>query len=144
MQNAILEYSQLSEEARKAAASVYQLKLAQYSDNIQERDKIIASMNQTITLPGFSGGGGSSGGGGGGGGSSEEEEDVLEAYKRDQDILEHRIEMSEAAQNLTEEDTEAWKRSNKTSSTSTLNTPTVLRTRWRGCASLGMMTIPRK
>ena len=110
MQNAILEYSQLSEEARKAAASVYQLKLAQYSDNIQERDKIIASMNQTITLPGFSGGGGSSGGGGGGGGSSEEEEDVLEAYKRDQDILEHRIEMSEAAQNLTEEDTEAWKK----------------------------------
>lgn len=111
MQKLITEYSQLDVEARKAARSVFQLQLAQHAGNIQENDKVIAAWQKANSLPGFSSGGGSSSGGGGGGsGSSAAEEDVLEAYKRDQDILEHRIEMSEAAQNLAEEDTEAWKK----------------------------------
>lgn len=110
MQKLITEYSQLSVEAREAAQAVFQLKLAEHSDNIQANDKIIAAWKTASSLPGFSSSGGGSSGGGGGGSSSSEDEDVLAAYKKDKEILDHRIDMSEAAQDMTEEETEAWEK----------------------------------
>lgn len=109
MQKLITEYSQLSVEAREAAQAVFQLKLAEHSDNIQANDKVIATWKTANSLPGFSSSGGG-GGGGGGGSSSSEDEDVLAAYKKDKEILDHRVDMSEAAQDMTEEETEAWEK----------------------------------
>ena len=110
MQKLITEYSQLSVEAREAAQAVFQLKLAEHSDNIQANDKVIAAWKTANSLPGFSSSGGGGGGGGGSGSSSSEDEDVLAAYKKDKEILDHRIDMSEAAQDMTEEETEAWEK----------------------------------
>lgn len=52
-------------------------------------------------------GGGGSRRGGGGGGSSKK--DVLEDYKNQKKILEHRAEMSKSAQDLMQEDTDEWR-----------------------------------
>lgn len=52
-------------------------------------------------------GGGGSRRGGGGGGSSKK--DVLEDYKNQKKILEHRADMSKAAQDLMQEDTDEWR-----------------------------------
>lgn len=108
MSNLVSQYQSVGNAALDAGLKMaMQAAMAEDSDVIQRLEHVKAAFSD-ISFD--FGGAVSSGGSGGGSGSSAAEEDVLEAYKRDQDILEHRIEMSEAAQNLAEEDTEAWKK----------------------------------
>lgn len=109
MSNLVSQYQSVGNAALDAGLKMaMQAAMAEDSDVIQRLKHVRAAFSD-ISFD-FGGAVSSGGGGGSGGGSSAAEEDVLEAYKRDQDILEHRIEMSEAAQNLAEEDTEAWKK----------------------------------
>ena len=109
MSNLVSQYQSVGNAALDAGLKMaMQAAMAEDSDVIQRLEHVKAAFSD-ISFD-FGGAVSSGGGGGSGSGSSAAEEDVLEAYKRDQDILEHRIEMSEAAQNLAEEDTEAWKK----------------------------------
>lgn len=86
-------------------ASADALKMATFNEAVAGANyEAIQSMLNSIKS-GKGVGGGSSRGGGGGGSSKK---DVLEDYKAQKKILEHRIDMSEAAQDLMSEESDSW------------------------------------
>ena len=99
LSNARAEMAGLAADASAAAINTAAMNEAMAG---AQYDAVMA-MIEKVKNDGFSGGGSSGRGGGGGG-----KKDVLEAYKNQKKILEHRIEMSEAAQDVMSEESDAW------------------------------------
>lgn len=104
MSNLVAEWNTVKQAADAAAQSninaAYTSMMANQQLTIDQIQGMLDGLNNMSSLPK------SSGGGGGGGGSSKK--DVLEDYKAQKKILEHRIDMSEAAQDLMSEESDSW------------------------------------
>lgn len=107
LSNVVSEWNAVAQAADAAALS--NIKAAYSSQIASAQGKVdqIKGLLEGLGKKGLGGGGGGSRRGGGGGGSSKK--DVLEDYKNQKKILEHRADMSKAAQDLMQEDTDEWR-----------------------------------
>ena len=111
----VSEWNAVAQAADAAALS--NIKAAYSSQIASAQGKVdqIKGLLEGLGKNGLGGGGGGSrrGGGGGsrrgGGGGGSSKKDVLEDYKNQKKILEHRADMSKAAQDLMQEDTDEWR-----------------------------------
>ena len=115
LSNIVSEWNAVAQAADAAALS--NIKAAYSSQIASAQGKVdqIKGLLEGLGKNGLGGGGGGSrrGGGGGsrrgGGGGGSSKKDVLEDYKNQKKILEHRADMSKAAQDLMQEDTDEWR-----------------------------------
>ncbi len=106
LSNIVNEWNAVAQAADAAALS--NIKAAYSSQIAAAQGKVdqIKGLLEGLGKKGLGGGGGSRRGGGGGGSSKK---DVLEDYKNQKKILEHRADMSKSAQDLMQEDTDEWR-----------------------------------
>ena len=113
LSNIVSEWNAVAQAADAAALSNIRAAYSSQIASAQGKVNQIKGLLEGLGKKGLGGGGGGSrrGGGGGsrrgGGGSSKK--DVLEDYKNQKKILEHRADMSKAAQDLMQEDTDEWR-----------------------------------
>lgn len=107
LSNIVSEWNAVAQAADASALS--NIKAAYSSQIAAAQGKVdqIKGLLEGLGKKGLGGGGGGSRRGGGGGGSSKK--DVLEDYKNQKKILEHRADMSKSAQDLMQEDTDEWR-----------------------------------
>lgn len=107
LSNIVSEWNAVAQAADAAALSnikaAYSAQIAAAQGKVDQ----IKGLLEGLGKKGLGGGGGSKRSGGSGGGSSKK--DVLEDYKNQKKILEHRAEMSKSAQDLMQEDTDEWR-----------------------------------
>lgn len=106
LSNIVNEWNAVTQAADQAAIAGINASYSQQYNNASKKVADIKALLDNLGKKGLGGGGGSRRGGGGGGSSKK---DVLEDYKNQKKILEHRADMSKAAQDLMQEDTDEWR-----------------------------------
>lgn len=115
LSNIVSEWNAVAQAADAAALSNIRAAYSSQIASAQGKVDQIKGLLEGLGKKGLGGGGGGSrrGGGGGsrrgGGGGGSSKKDVLEDYKNQKKILEHRADMSKAAQDLMQEDTDEWR-----------------------------------
>ena len=106
LSQAISQLNNLANAGLSAAAGVAAAKAAMADSraNLATLNALKASISSAAKV-----GSNSSSRSGSGGGGGATKKDVLESYKNQKKILEHRVKMSEYAQDVMQEDTDAWR-----------------------------------